>query len=82
MIRKQDDETVKILYMKEKFYAQEQLKLYDMAEQTALELLQIDPANPEFKFNLTKNLLNKGEVWRGLIEYLRARSIIEYELSF
>jgi len=51
-----------------------------MIEETTKELMTIDPKNFYVKFEYTKNLLYKNEIWRGLSEYMRTRSLCEERL--
>lgn len=52
-----------------------------MFEDTIKELMSIDPKNFFVKYEYTKNLIEKNEIWKALIEFLRTKSLCEEKLK-
>lgn len=42
--------------------------------------MAIDPKNFQVKFEFTKSLIEKNDIWKGLIEFMRTKSIVEEKL--
>ena len=80
--RKSNSKEEKLLFLAEKFRSLESLQMDKLCEETANEILMIDPQNIEYKFYKTKLLIkNSKDIWESQIEYLRARSLVEDKLS-
>lgn len=82
IVRKAPSKDEKIAFLAEKFRTLEFLKMDKLCEETANEILALDPQNIEYKFFKTKLLIkNSKDIWESQIEYLRARSLVEEKLS-